>query len=266
MKFFYLLFMLFLIGGCMPASYPLDGFSEEQKVLVKAIKSADVDKVRELAAKTDLDLVSDKSVPLLTAAIYEALDDLKSDTPTRHLQVITELVRAGAPLDKQGYLGETPLSLALMSEHPALLRAMLEGGLDPNFRLKNNHDVPIIFEVLDNDKLESVKLLVKYGADIDAQTDATAGQTPAHTAITLNAQVSYYLVSIGADLHNKNKFNGKTFAMSVFNKEKSLQESITRIKSGKTEGYLHVIEGNLEAVQKIKAIMIEKGIQWPPVK
>lgn len=250
----------------MPASYPLDGFSEEQKVLVKAIKSADVDKVRELAAKTDLDLVSDKSVPLLTAAIYEALDDLKSDTPTRHLQVITELVRAGAPLDKQGYLGETPLSLALMSEHPALLRAMLEGGLDPNFRLKNNHDVPIIFEVLDNDKLESVKLLVKYGADIDAQTDATAGQTPAHTAITLNAQVSYYLVSIGADLHNKNKFNGKTFAMSVFNKEKSLQESITRIKSGKTEGYLHVIEGNLEAVQKIKAIMIEKGIQWPPVK
>lgn len=250
----------------MPASYPLDGFSEEQKVLVKAIKSADVDKVRELAAKTDLDLVSDKSVPLLTAAIYEALGDLKSDTPTRHLQVITELVRAGAPLDKRGDLGETPLSLALMSEHPALLRAMLEGGLDPNFRLKNNHDVPIIFEVLDNDKLESVKLLVKYGADIDAQTDATAGQTPAHTAITLNAQVSYYLVSIGADLHNKNKFNGKTFAMSVFNKEKSLQESITRIKSGKTEGYLHVIEGNLEAVQKIKAIMIEKGIQWPPVK
>lgn len=250
----------------MPASYPLDGFSEEQKVLVKAIKSANVDKVRELAAKTDLDLVSDKSVPLLTAAIYEALGDLKSDTPTRHLQVITELVRAGAPLDKRGDLGETPLSLALMSEHPALLRAMLEGGLDPNFRLKNNHDVPIIFEVLDNDKLESVKLLVKYGADIDAQTDATAGQTPAHTAITLNAQVSYYLVSIGADLHNKNKFNGKTFAMSVFNKEKSLQESITRIKSGKTEGYLHVIEGNLEAVQKIKAIMIEKGIQWPPVK
>lgn len=250
----------------MPASYPLDGFSEEQKVLVKAIKSADVDKVRELAAKTDLDLVSDKSVPLLTAAIYEALGDLKSDTPTRHLQVITELVRAGAPVDKRGDFGETPISLALMSEHPALLRAMLEGGLDPNFRLKNNHDVPIIFEVLDNDKLESVKLLVKYGADIDAQTDATAGQTPAHTAITLNAQVSYYLVSIGADLHNKNKFNGKTFAMSVFNKEKSLQESIIRIKSGKTEGYLHVIEGNLEAVQKIKAIMIEKGIQWPPVK
>lgn len=266
MKFFYLLFMLFLIGGCMPASYPLDGFSEEQKVLVKAIKSADVDKVRELAAKTDLDLVSDKSVPLLTAAIYEALDDLKSDTPTRHLQVITELVRAGAPLDKQGDLGETPLSLALMSEHPALLRAMLEGGLDPNFRLKNNHDVPIIFEVLDNDKLESVKLLVKYGADIDAQTDATAGQTPAHTAITLNAQVSYYLVSIGADLHNKNKFNGKTFAMSVFNKEKFLKEDFDDVKSGRYKGNLDVIQGNLEAVQKIKAIMIEKGIQWPPVK
>ncbi|WP_424406613.1 ankyrin repeat domain-containing protein [Pasteurella sp. PK-2025] len=247
----------------MDNSYPLDGFSEEQKVLVKAIKVADVDKVRELAAKTDLDLVSEKSVPLLTAAIYEALGDLKSDKPTRHLQVITELVRAGAPVDKRGDFGETPLSLALMQEHSALLRAMLEGGLDPNFKLKNNHNVPIIFEVLDNYKMESVKLLVKYGADIDVQS--STGLTPAHSAVTGTAkQVSYYLVSIGSDINNKSKFSGITFAMSVFNAEKSLQESIIRIKSGKSEGYLEVIEGNLEAVQKIKAIMIEKGIEWPP--
>ncbi|WP_424401698.1 ankyrin repeat domain-containing protein [Pasteurella sp. PK-2025] len=263
MKFLYCLFMLFLIGGCMPASYPLDGFSEEQKVLVKAIKAADVDKVRELVAKTDLDLVSEKSVPLLTAAIYEALGDLKSDKPTRHLQVITELVRAGAPVDKRGDFGETPLSLALMQEHPALLRAMLEGGLDPNFRIQNSHGgTPIMFRVLSNYKLESVKLLVKYGADMDLML--SNGETLAHEAITVAPQVAYYLVSIGATIHSKNKFTGKTFAMSVFNTEKSLQESIIRIKSGKSEGYLEVIEGNLEAVQKIKAIMIEKGIEWPP--
>ncbi|WP_424409265.1 ankyrin repeat domain-containing protein [Pasteurella sp. PK-2025] len=263
MKFLYCLFILFLIGGCMPASYPLDGFSEEQKVLVKAIKAADVDKVRELAAKTDLDLVSEKSVPLLTAAIYEALGDLKSDKPTRHLQVITELVRAGAPVDKRGDFGETPLSLALMQEHPALLRAMLEGGLDPNFRIQNSHGgTPIMFRVLSNYKLESVKLLVKYGADMDLML--SNGETLAHEAITVAPQVAYYLVSIGATIHSKNKFTGKTFAMSVFNEEKSLKEDVDDVKSGRYKGNLEVIQGDLDAVQKIKAIMIEKGIEWPP--
>ncbi|WP_424401700.1 ankyrin repeat domain-containing protein [Pasteurella sp. PK-2025] len=263
MRFLYCLFTLFLIGGCMPESYPLNGFSEEQKVLVKAIKAADVDKVRELVAKTDLDLVSEKSVPLLTAAIYEALGDLKSDKPTRHLQVITELVRAGAPVDKRGDFGETPLSLALMQEHPALLRAMLEGGLDPNFRIQNSHGgTPIMFRVLSNYKLESVKLLVKYGADMDLML--SNGETLAHEAITVAPQVAYYLVSIGATIHSKNKFTGKTFAMSVFNEEKSLKEDVDDVKSGRYKGNLEVIQGDLDAVQKIKAIMIEKGIEWPP--
>ena len=261
MKYLWLIFILFLLGGCMPASYPLDGFSEPQKVLVKAIKDGDVEKVKELATKTDLDLMSDNSIPLVTAAIYEALDDLQNDTSTGRLQVVMELVRAGAPIDKRGNFEETPLNMALIQEHPALLKAMLEGGLDPNFRIKNNYDVPIIFRVLSDYKLESLKLLVKYGADIELKD--SNGETPAHDAIAVAPQISYYLVSIGANIYNKNKLTGKTFAMSVFNKEKSLQESVARIKSGKTKGDLKTIEADLDAVRKIKSIMIDKGIVWP---
>lgn len=261
MKYLWLIFILFLLGGCMPASYPLDGFSEPQKVLVKAIKDGNVEKVKELSVKTDLSLMSDKSIPLLTAAIYESLDDLKGNKITPHLQIITELVRAGAPFDKRGGFDESPLNMALIQQNPLLLNSMLDGGLNPNYELES---APIIFDVLNDNKLSSVKLLVKYGADIDAKTTATAEETPAHVAVITAPMASYYLVSIGASIHSKNKFNKRTFAMSVFNKEKSLQESITHIKSGKTKGDLKTIEADLEAVRKIKLIMIDKGIEWPP--
>ncbi|WP_424409269.1 hypothetical protein [Pasteurella sp. PK-2025] len=260
MRFLYCLFTLFLIGGCMPESYPLNGFSEEQKVLVKAIKAADVDKVRELAAKTDLDLVSEKSVPLLTAAIYEAMGDLKSDKPTKRLQIITELVRAGANV-KRGGIFDSPLDIALAQEHPALLEAMLAGGLEPNYMVDGG---PIIFDVLSNYKLGSVKALIKYGANIDLKTRATGGLTAAQTAIVVAPKVSYYLVTMGASIYESDDFTGKTFAMSVFRMEKSLKEDVDDVRSGRYKGNLEVIEGNLDAVQKIKAIMIEKGIEWPP--
>jgi hypothetical protein len=67
-----------------------------------------------------------------------------------------------------------------------------------------------------------------------------------------------------ANLDSQNKYTGKTFAMSVFRMEKSLKEDFDDVKSGRYKGNLDVIKGDLEAVQKIKAIMIEKDIEWPP--
>ncbi|WP_424404886.1 hypothetical protein [Pasteurella sp. PK-2025] len=258
MKRFFFIFMLCIgLGGCMDNSYPLDGFSEEQKVLVKAIKVADVEKVKSLAKVTDLELKSEQSIPILTAAMFEAMGDLKSDKPTKRLQIITELVRAGANV-KRGGIFDSPLDIALAQEHPALLEAMLAGGLDPN--LKDEYS-SIIFEVLSNYKLDLVKVLIRYGANIESTS--SSGKNPAHAAIVTAPKVSYYLVSIGVDVHNVDKF-GRSFAMSVFRMEKSLKEDVDDVKSGRYKGNLEVIEGNLEAVQKIKAIMIEKGIEWPP--
>ncbi|WP_373820173.1 hypothetical protein [Glaesserella sp.] len=258
-----LLILTLLLGGCMFESYPMDHFTEEQKILVKAIQAGDLDKVKNLAPTTDLTLKSDKSIPILTAAIYEAMDDIKSDKPTRRLQIITELVRAGAPLNQRGDFTETPLNMALMQEHPALLEAMLAGGLDPNYIIDG---APIIFDVLSNYKLGSVEALVKYGADIHVKPGAAGGMTPAQSAVVTAPKVSYYLVTVGADLHAYNDFTGKTFAMTVFNKEKILKEGIDDVKNGRAKGKLEVLEGNLVAIQKIKAIMIEKGIPWPPKK
>ena len=95
---------------------------------MKAIKAADVEKVKELVKVTDLEMKNDQSLPILTAAMFEAMGDLKSDKPTKRLQIITELVRAGAKVNKGGIFLDTPLAIALAQEHPALLEAMLAGG------------------------------------------------------------------------------------------------------------------------------------------
>lgn len=258
-RLFLMLVLLVGLGGCMDNNYPLDGFTDKQKVLVKAIKAADVEKVKELVKVTDLEMKNDQSLPILTAAMFEAMGDLKSDKPTKRLQIITELVRAGAKVNKGGIFLDTPLAIALAQEHPALLEAMLAGGLDPNFVKERS---PIIFEIRSNYKLDLMKVLVKYGANIEAKD--TVGETPAHANIVTAPKISYYLVSLGANLDSQNKYTGKTFAMSVFRMEKSLKEDFDDVKSGRYKGNLDVIKGDLEAVQKIKAIMIEKGIEWPP--
>ena len=258
-RLFLMLVLLVGLGGCMDNNYPLDGFTDKQKLLVKAIKAADVEKVKELVKVTDLEMKNDQSLPILTAAMFEAMGDLKSDKPTKRLQIITELVRAGAKVNKGGIFLDTPLAIALAQEHPALLEAMLAGGLDPNFVKERS---PIIFEIRSNYRLDLMKVLVKYGANIEAQD--TVGETPAHANIVTAPKISYYLVSIGANLDSQNRYTGKTFAMSVFEMEKSFAKSVENIKTGKRDGFIEVAEGNLDAVQKIKAIMIEKGIEWPP--
>ena len=258
-RVFFILILFWGLEGCKDNNYPLDGFTDKQKVLVKAIKAADVEKVKELVKVTDLEMKNDQSLPILTAAMFEAMGDLKSDKPTKRLQVITELVKAGAEVNKGGIFVDSPLTIALAQEHPALLEAMLAGGLDPNFVKERS---PIIFEIRSNYKLDLMKVLVKYGANIEAKD--TVGETAAHANIVTAPKISYYLVSLGANLDSQNKYTGKTFAMSVFEMEKSFAKSVENIKTGKRDGFIQVAEGNLDAVQKIKAIMIEKGIEWPP--
>ncbi len=257
---------LMVLGWHMSAnaapSYPLDGFTAEQKVLVKAIQKTDVEQVKKLVKQTDLSLHDKKkSIPLLTVAMFEALPDIKSTVMTPRLQIVTELMKAGASYtDTAGY-PDSPLEMALW-ENPGLLLALLEGGLDPNYQ---EEFAPIIFRLDTDDKLESLKILVKYGADVNAKD--RVGENPAHAAIRTHngALISYYLISHGADVINQtNLSNPRSFANAVYIRENSLLKDIEYIKNKGDSKKLALWNEKLEAVQKIKAIMIQKGIKWPP--
>ncbi len=262
---------LFLLGATMEneikvsnENYSLAGFTEEQKVLVGAIQQGNLEQVKELAKKTDLSLQQEKSLPLLMIAMFEAREDLKSTEQTTRLEIVSELMRAGAPFDKRGGFRASPLAIALDSAYTAYLRALLEGGLAPNY-VMNGFSSPILFRILDDHKLELVKLLVKYGADVNAKD--TVGANTAHDAMYSHSspKVSYYLVSQGAEITSVAQYvPPMSFAMLVYRKEKHFLSAIEAIKAGRSIYPLEKAKENLEYTQKIKAIMIEKGIQWPP--
>ncbi len=265
-KKLFLVISTILLGGNMSAnaspSYPLDGFTAEQKVLVKAIQKTDVEQVKILAKKTDLSLYDkEKSIPLLSVAMFEAMPDIKSTVITPRLQIVTELMKAGASFTEKGGFTYTPLKMALL-ENPGLLLALLEGGLDPNYM---GEFAPIIFELLNDEKLESLKILIKYGANINSKD--SVGKNPAHAAMRGygGERTSYYLVFKGADVINQtNLTNPKTFSHAVYTRENTLLKDIKHIKTKGDSKKLVLWEEKLEAVKKIKAIMIEKGIKWPP--
>ncbi len=243
-------------------SYPLDGFTAEQKVLVKAIQKTDVEQVKKLVKQTDLSLHDKKkSIPLLTVAMIEAMPDIKSTVMTPRLQIVTELMKAGASFtDTAGY-SSSPLNIALLA-NPGLLLALLEGGLDPNYMGQFS---PIIFKLDTDDKLESLKILIKYGADVNAKN--SVGENPAHAAIrTHNGFLtSYYLISKGSDVINQtNLSNPRSFAKAIYIKENTLLKDIEYFKNKKDSKKLVIWEEKLEIIRRIKAIMIQKGIKWPP--
>ncbi len=271
-KYLWLLILnLFLLGGAVANEikvsnkyYSLEGFSEEQKVLVGAIQQGDLEQVKELAKKTDLQLLDEKSLPLLTVAMFEAREDLKSTEQTTRLEIVTELMQAGAPFDKRGRFRMSPLAIALDSDYTAYLRALLEGELDPNY-IMNGFSSPLLFRILDDDKLELVKLLVKYGADVNAKDSVGSNAAQEAMYSHTSPKVSYYLISQGADVASVAQYARPiSFAMLIYREEKHLFEAIEAIKAGRSGYPLEKAKENLEYTQKIKAIMIEKGIQWPP--
>ncbi|SUB52154.1 ankyrin repeat domain-containing protein [Pasteurella testudinis] len=221
-----------------------------------------------MAVTTDLKTLSKRGLPILTVAMYEARGDRNSNKSTPRLDIITELMKAGVPFDQRGEFSDSPLIIALAQEHPAFLHAMLKGGLDPNFKIKGGDGkraLPIIFRLYSDYKLESLKLLIKFGADFNVRD--SAGETPAFSAINgIGPEISSYLVSIGADIDVVNKYSQESFAMATFKAEKFLTEEVAGIKSGLYKGDLAMYERRLEAVKQVKAIMIERGQQWPPEK
>ncbi|SUB52155.1 ankyrin repeat domain-containing protein [Pasteurella testudinis] len=256
-----LLSILFLLMACKPV-YSVTDFSTEQQPLIRAIQKGNVEQVKNLAVTTDLKTLSKRGLPILTVAMYEARGDRNSDKSTPRLDIITELMKAGVPFDQRGEFSDSPLSIALAQEHPAFLQAMLEGGLEPNYIQGFS---AIIFQLLSDDKLDIVKILIDFGADIEMKN--SGGETPAFSAMKgIGQEISSYLVSIGAETDVINDLNTRTFAMATFKAEKFSTEAIARIKSGLHKGNLAMFERRLKAIKQVKAIMIERGQQWPPEK
>lgn len=99
--------------------------------------------------------------------------------------------------------GATPLARAAKTNDLAILKALLDGGADPTITLKDRTTPAMIATSLD-----AIKLLVEYGADVNAFN--TSGQSIVHNAAQRGANaIIQFAADKGAKLDRKDK-QGRT--------------------------------------------------------
>ncbi|MBC8726456.1 ankyrin repeat domain-containing protein [Paraburkholderia sp. 31.1] len=216
-----------------------DFFSGPQLELARAIERGDMEQVRLLAPKTDLKTPGRKNMTMLFFAFQEALQ-----RDPHRLAVMSEVVKAGAdPLQEVPNFGD-PLGVMLNSSHPEFLRAMLDGGVDPNTMIEGRR--PIIFFVTSDRKLGSLKLLVERGADVNRRDSLR--NTSLYEALTgYDTGAVNYLLDHGANPNTYN-INGISFPRQL--------ESQIKHAGPTSELGVKLVE--------IRDRIIKMDVKWPP--
>ena len=150
-------------------------------------------------------LLQHRANPNLAIATGET--PLMTCARTGNADAVRRLIEGGAAIDaKEPSQNQTAMMWAAAEKHPGVVKALIDAHADPNARTKQGFS-PIHFAARVGD-LESVKLLLAAGVDINTQTrvereggqDTTSGYTPLLIA-TMRAQVdtAIYLLDRGAD-------------------------------------------------------------------
>lgn len=122
----------------------------------------------------------------------------KPDVP-RQLDLVKYLVENGAEIREANRHGNTPLAAAALSgfKDPSLVAYLLDKGADPN--AKNSHGSTALHFATEKGCLETVKELVKYGAQLEVVD--TEGLTPLQRAcvdvmMTLSSGSFHSLIAV----------------------------------------------------------------------
>lgn len=214
-------------------------FTSPQLEMAEAIERNDMAALRQ-GAKQGIDLHAwgDKEMTLMWYAMLKQNPD-----------AVRTLVELGVhPGEGMHEGGGTPLGLALRSSDTRYLAAMLDGGLSPNDGVDDDEDpYPLIFKTITMGTLDHIKLLVERGADIHSRFPGGLSPSPfdSSTAGT-KPEIAIYLLEQGAE-PNVRIENGVTTAWGVHRRLQRLQPGPMR-----------------DQFLKVKAMMIERGVEFPP--
>lgn len=236
---------IFLIQGCRQNTdqNPQDYFSGQQLVLAQAIESGKIDEVKKRLTGTDLNRPGQHDMTLLFWALMNTLYDKKTQP---RLQIVTELIRAGAdPLQPRPNGKSSPAEFVLMADSGKWIKAMLDGGLSPNAK-DCVFDKPIIFQSIEAKNTETLKVMLDRGGNINI-TDSL-GNTLLIDAFDFHSYDHVFLLlERGADPDIRAD-NGWTLG-------NQLQRFLRKTKKDSDE-YKDLIA--------IKESLIRHGGKWPP--
>lgn len=214
-------FLFVLLSACndMKKIDPEKYFSGSQLILAKAIQAADRESVLRLANETDLNTPGAEDLSLLFFAINESI---YNDNSPERLEIVSDLVREGAnPLQPQRKMPGSPAVIAAKGDKDIWLKALLDGGLDPNARDELYH-VPLIFSTIKSTNTATLALMLERGVDINTRN--SLGETPLVVAFFRgDFEKVFFLLENGADPNPVNK-EGRTFRQMVDRKIQQAKE------------------------------------------
>jgi len=222
---------------------PTRFFTGASLELAIAIRDGDLARTRELIPKVDLSLVGRKEMTLLAFAVRETVV-VKTDAGNVRYQIVSELVRHGAkPEQPFGQTRGNVAYIAARADSPALLKALLAGGMSPDLRYDG--DTPLLFAVAEDNLLPQLRVLVENNANVNLKD--SLGNTAIFGATQIRQWESVdYLLSHKADPTVVND-GGVTYA-------KVLKIELDSTPKGSPQ---------LERIEAIRKKLISAGGKWP---
>lgn len=168
------------------------------------------------------------------------------------------LLNAGADANAVDELKHTPLLFAASSGIPRMVELLLLRRADANFA-NTGGDTPLHYAARHRDDVESVKVLIQAGAQVDRKN--ALGNTPfAGAAITNKLASGKYLLQSGADRLTTNKYGDTPLRETVHHncheflrmllQEGTKYDEVNR--RGSTILHAVALEGDTETVEILK--------------
>lgn len=173
---------------------PVTSFAMDA-ALFEAVGRGDITGVKEYIKKGGkIDDKDDQGRTLLHAAAWGG-----------GVKDVRDLIRLGAKVDSRMIKGYTPLFYAVKKDHAGVIKLLLAAGADPNTKAEALRSSPLQVAAL-NGKLQTVKILLKAGANIE-QKDAEGATALFYAAFNNNIDMMKLLMEAGAKINAKDKNN-----------------------------------------------------------
>ncbi|MGC9472405.1 MAG: ankyrin repeat domain-containing protein [Bacteroidales bacterium] len=138
-----------------------------------------------------------------SAASIPQEPDLLSLVRARDTLAVKKLIAGGADLNVQDeMMGNTPLSLAVTSNQPGMVRILIDAGANINHRDKIYGYTPLM-QALNSNYTEVAKILLEAGADIHIR--GNNGATALMVAALNSQEMTKRLLEKGADITTRSE-------------------------------------------------------------